>query len=500
MDLIEFWFKHPQIWFDCGPEWDQYISKVFGYRVKNLLLSIRTDKFKDLEDIILLDQISRHLDRHLESSFALKYNSIALGITHKIIKNNLNDWSPEQICFILMPLRHSKIKKNLELSLQYIHNLRQSTPDNNYFRRFYYANLKDLSKFITPQKQNHYPSKKFENNNILCSSSLYESCKHNKWLAELDSEQRLIKDFLKFKSNNFDKVTISLSGGVDSMVSSFILKKLGFEVSALMINYQNRKESSQEVDFVSWWCYQMGIPLYVTTIDYLCRTNDKERQFYENYTKDIRFESYRSLQRPVILGHNMDDCFENIFSNLKSKKSLANLTGMESISYQHGVTLLRPMLNIRKTSIFSFAHNYNIPYLFDSTPKWSQRGKYRDNLIPTIEKNEPLLLPSLLELSERLKKMSNHYYHLLEQNLKIEKIGPKKYCIQFTKCTDIDYWRYIFEKCLHLFKLKIPSLKSLKNLISILELNTNVIGKKIMLSKNYSGVFQDNNILIIMAF
>ena len=44
------------------------------------------------------------------------------------------------------------------------------------------------------------------------------------------------------------------------------------------------------------------------------------------------------------------------------------------------LVLWRPMLNIYKKNIIDFALKYNIPFLKDSTPKWSMRGKIRDNI------------------------------------------------------------------------------------------------------------------------
>lgn len=499
MDIIHFWFQNPEIWFNCSKTIDLEITQLFGERVKNVILSTRPDKFQDLENIILLDQISRHVDRVWNSCYATTYHSRALELSLEVIKNGLEDWLPEHICFILMPLRHSKLKSYLELSLDHICHLRRRCPQNSYYRRFYYANLTRLSEFIQPQE---YKGKSDDINRykqILCSGCQYQFDEEQIWSSKLNSKEVIVNSFVSIKCK-YPYVTISLSGGVDSMVSSFILKKLGFQVTALMINYQNRTESLEEVNLVSSWCQKMEIPFYVTSITQISRTNDQDRNFYETFTKNIRFQSYQSLQNPVVLGHNMDDCLENIFSNIKNKRSIDNLLGMDDVSYQLGVTLLRPMLKIQKGTIIEFAQRYNIPYLWDSTPKWSQRGKYRDNLIPSIEKHEPQLLSSLLEMSNRFKKISNHYYQLIEQNLKIDKFRVDRYSIQFMKCTEIDYWKYVFQRCLELYQLKVPSYKSLKHLISILESEHDYIGKQVMLTKYYSGEFIEENKLIIRVF
>ena len=433
----------------------------------------------------------------LEYQISKEYHLECLQISEKVIELSFQNWLPEQICFLLMPFRHSNLQTYLEKSFYIISELRKTLPENSYYRRFYYANLNSLGRFILPEKVDMIPLSNSNFSDILCLSCGYKSTLESLWDSKINLQESIVTSFSKIQ-NKYSSVVISLSGGVDSMVSSFILKKLNFQVSALMINYQNREQSARETEFVSWWCHSLKIPFRTTTINYLSRTQNKDRDFYEQFTNKIRFQSYRELGKPVILGHNMDDCLENIFSNIKNGKSFSNLVGMETESYQQGVSLIRPMLQIRKSEILKFAHNYNIPYLWDSTPKWSQRGQYRDYLVPSIEKYEPALVPSLLKMSERYHHICKHYYQLLEEKLEITKLKDKnEYIIKFINCFEYDYWRYIFEKCFQLYQLKIPSHKSITHLISILKSPDNIKGRRVMLTKDYKGNFSDINILRI---
>ena len=84
----------------------------------------------------------------------------------------------------------------------------------------------------------------------------------------------------------------------------------------------------------------------------------------------------------VLLGHNKNDCFENIITNIINKKDYNNLNGMNIFTEINNIIYWRPILNISKYEIICYANNNNIPYLKDSTPKWSIRGKIRDNLVP----------------------------------------------------------------------------------------------------------------------
>ena len=68
------------------------------------------------------------------------------------------------------------------------------------------------------------------------------------------------KSLIKNKDSN--KIVISLSGGVDSMITSWIMKQIckKTELLCLHINYNNRQTSILEADFVKTWCKIIDIP------------------------------------------------------------------------------------------------------------------------------------------------------------------------------------------------------------------------------------------------
>ena len=103
------------------------------------------------------------------------------------------------------------------------------------------------------------------------------------------------------------------------------------------------------------------------------------------------------------MGHNKDDCYENIFANLSKQIHFENLFGMSEILCENDIIIVRPFLEIFKKDILAKAHQLNIPYLEDSTPAWSRRGKMRDSLIPIIQDFDSSILKGLDEYVKRTK-------------------------------------------------------------------------------------------------
>jgi tRNA(Ile)-lysidine synthase TilS/MesJ len=147
------------------------------------------------------------------------------------------------------------------------------------------------------------------------------------------------------------------------------------------------------------------------------------RDLYESYTKDVRFTSYININNNisyVVLGHNKDDTIENILTNTASNSHYENLLGMTPVSNQSyknkNICFLRPLINIPKIDIYKFAIENNIPFLQDSTPKWSQRGKIRDIVRPALVEWNPLILDGFIKLSEKMSQMTLLLNQLISNN------------------------------------------------------------------------------------
>lgn len=186
------------------------------------------------------------------------------------------------------------------------------------------------------------------------------------------------------------------------------------------------------------------------------------RDIYESYTKKIRFNCYKKFGKipTVILGHNKDDCFENILTNIAYNSKYENLRGIEYSTIIDNINFIRPLINVSKNDIYKFAITHNLPYLKNSTPNWSQRGKIRMEIIPALMNWDNRIIDGLFNLSEVMK----NYNEILKKS--IENFNE----IEIGKIEDLNtsklYWKHGIYK---LFNFHITN-KSLLALITRLEL------------------------------
>lgn len=494
--LLLFWFntmkKH---WFGCPHEIDELVFKTWNYTLD--LEYEETDDIKiNLSKIILYDQISRHILRYTNNQDKQSYyDNKALKIFGTSgIFNKLEELREEERCFALMPLRHTFIEHNLICCLELVTKWMENSSCQIY-DRFYQATVKSLAQ-INNKKDLYY-----ENNNLdiqLYYPILDKSSPVNFEIKIPKSPNNLVDEFKSNCVPKNNKLIISVSGGVDSIVC-LVLATICYpkaEIKAISINYANREEQLIEINMVNYICRQLNVKHYVRTISEIKRIRDSHREFYESITREIRFQSYKNVigienpDIPIILGHNQDDTLENVFSNIKKRINYENLFGMEHESLEKGVTIMRPLLNIAKEDIIAFAQEHNIPYTYDSTPSWCERGRLRDILMPTIRGFDKNLIPGIIEMVNNYKQI----YKVYENSLpKIELINNSiikpYYEIQCEKPVFIlDYWKRIFTTIATNYKVSFVSNKSIQHFISQIKIHNSENKKCIILSQHLYAV------------
>lgn len=416
MDFLNDWLEHPNYWFHQNNDIDNYLTKnyeyLFDYEWDNSIDNIKYH----LTFIIIYDQLCRHIYRNQLANHIISYYLQKALIIHKFIEDNYNiydKFSGIEWMFWGLPIRHSNCKFSIMSLMQKTWNKLKTTNNDNcikYLKKFLIASYQRIP--ISQHNLIEYFPNKIKG--TLEYISVFNPIL-DFYTNEFNYNKKLIIDnyfklFIeKYKINKF---ILSLSGGVDSMLCSFIMKRMNINFCAVYIDYCNRKDD--EANFVISWCKFIQIPLYVRSIREIQREPSKIfnlRNIYESYTRNVRYQCYKDiwnemgeLNEPyVILGHNQDDCFENILTNICHQHKYENLEGMTQLMNLEGIYFCRPILSVSKSLIYKEARLIGIPYLKDSTPLCCQRGQIRDSVRPTINKWDNRFIPSMFQLSNIMK-------------------------------------------------------------------------------------------------
>ena len=372
--ILDFWKGHRHFWITSPSkqkEVDAYIGEKFWkYDSAGENLSGR---------IIYLDQFSRHFQRVglCTEQEVQRRRQKAISIVYAHV-DELKGLDEVEILFVLMPFKHMGM---YDFIFGHLHGtwLPAHGPLTDYaeLHRFYmdtykkaYTQEKVVAHILTQHPQNlHYSV------DAICDyyPDIYGAADWAQ-LSGAAAENPLLP-LLKPKG----RVVVSLSGGVDSMVMLALLKYGGADVSAVHIIYGNRAESEDEYYFLAEFCAKLGVPFYVYRIEWL-RRGAVDRPFYEAMTRDLRFAVYRSFgPTSILLGHIQDDVVENIWTNIAHCQHLDDLKKMKPAEFQEGVSIVRPFLSVEKAAIYKTSEELAIPYLKNTTPSWSNRGKFREH-------------------------------------------------------------------------------------------------------------------------
>lgn len=444
-ELYNWWFD-PQNhvnWFDSSKSNDELISNKFGYLLdpeSHEAIKIQINNFNFTQSIgyiILYDQVLRHWARHknLYNQNLIKINYLLIEkFIDNFYQSNKNIINGYDFCFILLPFRHTNDYLKIKFVLEETWAKLESESDLK-IKQIYIKYLKATYERADYKVLNSKPYLFLDYDEK--ESNMHENIENyvSKYKSVLD-----VQSIYSYNPNykNYDVKTcpiaqacanipittnliVSISGGVDSMVISWVLKKLGYNIILLHINYANRPDTDLEQDMVESWATYLGVKIFYRKLDEINRPKCMEyelRSIYETYTRDQRYQSYMlaSLSMGwfnymVVLGHNHDDCVENIFTNITSKTKYENLYGMKYFSEvgfkNKSIKFVRPMLSIDKKTIYKVALDNNILFLWDSTPKWSQRGKLRDLVRPALLDFNPEVFNGLNELVKILEESMN---------------------------------------------------------------------------------------------
>ena len=143
-----------------------------------------------------------------------------------------------------------------------------------------------------------------------------------------------------------DRILLTVSGGVDSMVLLSLMASLGYRFGVAHCNFQLRgAESDEDEVTVAREAARYGVPCYNRRFDTAAEM-ERTGESMEMAARRLRYAWFDALSREhgytaIAIAHHADDSIETFFINLLRGTGLRGLTG---ISTQVG-KVIRPLLS-----------------------------------------------------------------------------------------------------------------------------------------------------------
>ena len=222
--------------------------------------------------------------------------------------------------------------------------------------------------------------------------NLNVTSKIHKLLFDKLKDKRTFQIYKKFE-NHLDINTnfiVAVSGGPDSLALSFLTKiysiKKSLNVKYFIVDHKLRKNSTLEAKFVKKKLKECSINL-----DILSWYGEKPKNNIQSIARDKRYnllvnQAKKFKIKNILLGHHLDDLFENFFIRILRGSGLNGLVSLGQKTKNENINIIRPLLNFDKKDLI-----YISKYVFGSFVKDSsneddkfKRVKIR-NLLKQLE-------------------------------------------------------------------------------------------------------------------
>ena len=202
---------------------------------------------------------------------------------------------------------------------------------------------------------------------------------HNFLLNKL-KDKRILQIYKKFESDLATKndFVVAVSGGPDSLALSFLAKILEIKklvkVKYFIVDHKLRRESTSEAIYV-----KKTLKNYLINLEILSWNGAKPKKNIQSIARDKRYELLISRAKKykiknILLGHHLDDLFENFFLRILRGSGLNGLISLDKKTKKNEVNLIRPLINVDKKDLIYISKKIFESYVDDPT---NQDDKYK---------------------------------------------------------------------------------------------------------------------------
>ena len=188
----------------------------------------------------------------------------------------------------------------------------------------------------------------------MSQKNLNVSSKTHKLLLYKLKDKQTFQIYQKFNKyiNLKEDFIVAVSGGADSLALTFLSKiyaiKNSLNVKFIIIDHKLRKNSTIEAKMVKKKLKKLFINAEILTW-----YGKKPRKNLQSIARDKRYEllikrAKKNKIKNILLGHHLDDLFENFFIRILRGSGLQGLISFDKKTKNREINLVRPLLVFNK--------------------------------------------------------------------------------------------------------------------------------------------------------
>lgn len=208
--------------------------------------------------------------------------------------------------------------------------------------------------------------------------------------------QSAVADCLGRHARSADRLVVGLSGGIDSVVLLYAIRKLCPSITALHVHHGLSAHADRWADFCRDICAAWAVPLAIEYVDVERGSTDG----LEAAARRARHGAYGRVTADwIALAHHRGDRAETILFNLLRGAGVRGTGAMRECNGR----LLRPLLMVGRDEIFEYAVAHGLSWIEDESNadiRYS-RNFIRHRILPTIRQRFPAVESNLASAAAR---------------------------------------------------------------------------------------------------
>ena len=205
--------------------------------------------------------------------------------------------------------------------------------------------------------------------------NLNVSNKTHRFLLNKLKDKKILQIYKKFEKNlNIkENFIVAVSGGPDSQALSFLakiysIKKL-LNVKYFIVDHKLRKNSTLESNFV-----QKNLKKFSINLNILTWHGTKPKNNIQSTARKKRYnllinQAKKFKIKNILLGHHLDDLFENFFIRILRGSGLNGLVSLDQKTQYENINLIRPLINFDKKDLIYISNRIFGSYVEDPSNK-----------------------------------------------------------------------------------------------------------------------------------
>ena len=168
-----------------------------------------------------------------------------------------------------------------------------------------------------------------------------------------------------------DKIGLAVSGGGDSIAMLVLASEWAIlnktKIYVVTVNHNLRKEAKEEIIFTREFTKKLGFSH--SSLDWRrpSKAGNLQSQASLARKKLISDWAKENNIKTVLLAHTIDDQVETILMRFSRGSGVDGLVGMKKLIEIHGISWLRPLLNITRSNLRKFLKFKKINWVEDPT-------------------------------------------------------------------------------------------------------------------------------------